>query len=78
MEIQAAARAAPSTENTSVRTRQVARTRRYLTSREIEKLMKAARDTGRYGHRDATMILIAYRHGLRACELAICNGTRSS
>jgi type 1 fimbriae regulatory protein FimB/type 1 fimbriae regulatory protein FimE len=31
--------------------------------------MKAARDTGRYGHRDATMILIAYRHGLRACEL---------
>ncbi len=69
MEIQAAARAAPSTENTSVRTRRVARTRRYLTSREVEKLMKAARDTGRYGHRDATMILIAYRHGLRACEL---------
>ena len=25
---------------------------------------------GRYGHRDATMILIAYRHGLRASELA--------
>src|SRR5215469_4567963 len=24
---------------------------------------------GRYGHRDATMILIAYRHGLRASEL---------
>ena len=69
MEIQAAARAAPSTENTSVRTKRVARTRRYLTSREVEKLMKAARDTGRYGHRDATMILIAYRHGLRACEL---------
>src|SRR5215813_8911680 len=56
-------------KNTSVRTRRVARTRRYLTSREVEKLMKAARDTGRYGHRDATMILIAYRHGLRACEL---------
>ena len=69
MEIQAAARAAPSTENTSVRTKRVVRTRRYLTSREVEKLMKAARDTGRYGHRDATMILIAYRHGLRACEL---------
>ena len=30
--------------------------------------MKAARD-GRYGHRDATLILIAYRHGLRASEL---------
>ena len=24
---------------------------------------------GRYGHRDATMILVAYRHGLRASEL---------
>jgi integrase len=24
---------------------------------------------GRYGHRDATMILLAYRHGLRASEL---------
>jgi type 1 fimbriae regulatory protein FimB/type 1 fimbriae regulatory protein FimE len=31
--------------------------------------MEAARKTGRYGHRDATMILIAYRHGLRASEL---------
>jgi integrase len=31
--------------------------------------MEAARQRGRYGHRDATMILIAYRHGLRASEL---------
>ena len=30
--------------------------------------MKAAR-SGRYGHRDATMLLIAYRHGLRGQEL---------
>jgi type 1 fimbriae regulatory protein FimB/type 1 fimbriae regulatory protein FimE len=29
--------------------------------------MEAAKDN-RYGHRDATMILIAYRHGLRAAE----------
>src|SRR5262249_47945502 len=29
----------------------------------------AARKHGRYGHRDATMILLAYRHGLRASEL---------
>jgi hypothetical protein len=29
----------------------------------------AARKSGRYGHRDATMILIAFRHGLRAFEL---------
>lgn len=31
--------------------------------------MDTARGRGRYGHRDATMILIAYRHGLRAGEL---------
>ena len=31
--------------------------------------MAAARKSCRYGHRDATMILIAYRHGLRASEL---------
>jgi type 1 fimbriae regulatory protein FimB/type 1 fimbriae regulatory protein FimE len=44
------------------------RTREYLTEAEVERLMKAA--TGnRYGHRDATMILVAYRHGLRVSEL---------
>jgi integrase len=31
--------------------------------------IEAARKHGRYGHRDATMILLAYRHGLRASEL---------
>jgi integrase len=45
------------------------RTREYLTEAEIERLMAAARKHGRYGHRDATMILLAYRHGLRASEL---------
>ncbi len=44
------------------------RPREYLTPAEIEKLMKAARD-GRYGQRDAALILIAYRHGLRAVEI---------
>jgi type 1 fimbriae regulatory protein FimB/type 1 fimbriae regulatory protein FimE len=47
------------------------RSREYLTPAEIEKLMKAARD-GRWGLRDATLIIVAYRHGLRAkeaCEL---------
>ena len=43
--------------------------RKYLTPREVERLMNAARKSGRYGHRDATMILIAFRHGLRASEL---------
>jgi integrase len=37
--------------------------RRYLTEREVERLMDCARKHGRYGHRDATMILVAYRHG---------------
>src|SRR5262252_5509832 len=55
---------APNTVNASV-----ARTRRYLTGREVERLIEAARKHSRYGHRDATMILIAYRHGLRASEL---------
>src|SRR6516164_3944092 len=43
--------------------------RRYLTEREVERLMDCAREHGRYGHRDATMILVAYRHGLRASEV---------
>ncbi len=44
------------------------RTREYLTEAEVERLMAAARKN-RWGHRDATMILVAYRHGLRASEL---------
>jgi integrase len=42
--------------------------RDYLIEKEIEKLIDAAGDN-RWGHRDATAILIAYRHGLRASEL---------
>jgi type 1 fimbriae regulatory protein FimB/type 1 fimbriae regulatory protein FimE len=45
------------------------RSRRYLTEKEIERLMDCARKHGRYGPRDATMILVAYRHGLRASEV---------
>ena len=44
------------------------RSREYLTVAEVEKLMREARQ-GRYGHRDATLILIAFRHGLRAVEI---------
>ena len=44
------------------------RTREYLTPHEVEKLIAAAK-RNRHGHRDALMILIAYRHGLRAAEL---------
>jgi len=45
------------------------RAREYLTAAEVDRLTRAAR-SGRYGHRDATLILIAYRHGLRASEIA--------
>jgi integrase len=44
------------------------RTREHLTDKEVEKLIEAA-GGNRYGQRDATMILLAYRHGLRASEL---------
>jgi type 1 fimbriae regulatory protein FimB/type 1 fimbriae regulatory protein FimE len=35
-----------------------------VTATEVEKLMTVARKSSRSGHRDATMILPAYRHGL--------------
>jgi type 1 fimbriae regulatory protein FimB/type 1 fimbriae regulatory protein FimE len=44
------------------------RTREYLTDAEVERLTNAAKDN-RYGHRDATMILMGYRHGFRSSEL---------
>jgi len=44
------------------------RTREYLTEAEVERLINAARGN-RWGNRDATMLLMAYRHGLRASEL---------
>ncbi len=44
------------------------RTREHLTEAEVEQLIKATQDN-RYSHRDATMILKTYRHGLRASEL---------
>jgi len=56
---------APTAVNVTVKT---TRPREYLTEREIERLMNAARQN-RWGHRDATAILLAYRHGLRASEL---------
>jgi integrase len=44
------------------------RSREYLTDAEVNRLISAAGEN-RNGHRDATMILVAYRHGLRAGEL---------
>lgn len=45
------------------------RTRSYLTEAEVERLIWAVRKHDHYGHRDATMILVAFRHGLRVDEL---------
>lgn len=45
------------------------RTREHLTPAEVEGLVAAARSVGRHGHRDAAMVLLAYRHGLRVSEL---------
>jgi type 1 fimbriae regulatory protein FimB/type 1 fimbriae regulatory protein FimE len=45
------------------------RTREYLTEADVERLMEAAATKNRWARRDATMILVAYRHGLRAAEL---------
>jgi integrase len=63
---------APATEKRTVMpTRQpntAYRTREHLTEREVTKLMNAAK-ANRWGQRDATMILVAYRHGLRVSEL---------
>jgi hypothetical protein len=43
------------------------RTREHLTLGEVEALVEAAK-ANRHGHRDATMILVAFRHGLRTAE----------
>jgi integrase len=62
----------PDTENRTVtplrRPNAELRTREYLTDAEVARLMDVAK-ANRWGQRDATMILIAYRHGFRASEL---------
>ena len=63
---------APTTVNRTVapirRPNAALRTREHLTPGEVEALIEAAK-ANRHGHRDATMILLAFRHGLRAAEL---------
>ena len=45
------------------------RDREYLRPDEVEALMKAARRLGRHGERDAALVLLMFRHGLRTAEL---------
>ena len=63
---------APATENRTVapgkQPNSAYRTREHLTETEVGRLIKAAKDN-RWGERDATMILVCYRHGFRASEL---------
>jgi type 1 fimbriae regulatory protein FimE len=63
----------PSTPSPSIPPRRTKnldrRTREYLTPAEVEKLLQASGKVGRHGARDRTLILLAYRHGLRVSEL---------
>jgi integrase len=62
----------PPTENRTVtpRRRKNAdlRAREHLTADEVERLIVATKHN-RYGHRDALMVLLTFRHGLRAAEI---------
>ena len=49
-------------KNTDVRSRE------HLTLDEVEALMQSAGNIGRHQHRDRTLILIMFRHGLRVSE----------
>ena len=45
------------------------RNREYLSEKEVGQVIDAAAGAGRHRLRDATLILLAYRHGLRVSEL---------
>lgn len=65
-------RDAPNTVNRKVPVRRKNsdyRSREYLTEQEVEDLINAAGRVGRHGHRDATLIMLSFRHGLRVTEL---------
>jgi type 1 fimbriae regulatory protein FimE len=63
----------PNTQNRKVTLRRLPnkelRQREYLTPDEVSRLLAAAGKLGRHGHRDETLLLLTYRHGLRASEL---------
>ena len=50
------------------------RPREHLAPTEIEKLMQAAKSIGRHKIRDATMILMTYRHGYVLQSLSLLSG----
>jgi type 1 fimbriae regulatory protein FimE len=44
------------------------RSREYLTPDEVDQVIAAARKMGRHSSRDAALLLLMYRHGLRVAE----------
>jgi site-specific recombinase XerD len=48
---------------------EIGRAREFLSIEEVHAIQDAAKKLGRHGHRDFTLILIDYRHGLRVSEL---------
>ncbi|MFQ5936737.1 MAG: tyrosine-type recombinase/integrase [Acidiferrobacterales bacterium] len=52
------------------------RPREYLTQDEVMRLIKAAQTVGRHGHRDAALILLIFRHGLRVSEAVTLQWTQ--
>lgn len=70
MDLQHSAEHAPMIESGKVTRKYIeVREREYLTPDEVDALIKAARSIGRHGHRDGTLIMMAFRHGLRVSEL---------
>ena len=45
------------------------RSREYLSPAEVDSMITAAKNAGRHGHRDATLILLTYRHAGRVSEM---------
>ena len=71
--LRAVKRTRPNTENRKVlpkRGRNAdVRPREYLTPDEVERVIDQASKHGRHGPRDAALLMLAYRHGLRVSEL---------
>ncbi len=73
IQLQSATDTSPSIVNGKVPPRRLPnkarRSREHLSEKEVSALLDAAKKKGRHGHRDATLILLAYRHALRVSEL---------
>ena len=73
IQLQSASDRSPSVVNGKVPPRRLPnkarRSREHLSEKEVGALLESAKKSGRHGHRDATLILLAYRHALRVSEL---------